>query len=141
MPDFQISGQYLIKENCHTLGTSNDIDTKLGSITKLQRRNTPTSKKIEDDLMAVNYDFIAIFAIRGQYRPIRKLDSSRQAYNTYIFINSNPISTKTQTRTRETLTQLYYFWLKMLIRGGFGIKSIFNETKFVFVLTYEMSSF
>ena len=88
-------------ENCHTLGTSNDIDTTLGSITKLERRNTPTSKKIEEDLMAVNYDFIAIFANRGQFRPIRKLDSSRQAYNTYIFINSNPISTKTETKTRK----------------------------------------
>ena len=40
--DFQISGQSLIKEKCTT---SININMKLGPITKLNKRNTTTSKK------------------------------------------------------------------------------------------------
>ena len=36
---FWISGQFLINENCHNSRTSNDIDMKLGSVTKLKRNN------------------------------------------------------------------------------------------------------
>ena len=42
--DFWISGQSLIKENCHNSRTSNDIDMKLGPVTKLDKRNKITSK-------------------------------------------------------------------------------------------------
>ena len=41
--------------------SSNDIDMKLGPITKLDKRNTTTSKKI--DVILVNYDVIVIFPI------------------------------------------------------------------------------
>ena len=37
--DFQISGQSLIKLNCHNSRTSDDIDMKLGVVTKLDKRN------------------------------------------------------------------------------------------------------
>ena len=43
--DFRISGQSLIKENCHNSRTSDDIDMKLGTVTKLDKRNKTTSKK------------------------------------------------------------------------------------------------
>ena len=42
--DFQISGQSLINENCYDSQTSNDIDMKLGPVTKLDRRNMASSK-------------------------------------------------------------------------------------------------
>ena len=42
--DFRISGQFLIKENLHNSGTSNDIDMKLGPVTKLGKKNKKTSK-------------------------------------------------------------------------------------------------
>ena len=35
--DFQISGQSLIKVNCHNSRTSDDIDMKLGPVTKLDK--------------------------------------------------------------------------------------------------------
>ena len=38
-----ISGQYLIKENCHNSRTSHDIDMRLGPVAKLDKRNTATS--------------------------------------------------------------------------------------------------
>ena len=42
---FRISGQSLIKENCHNSRTSDDIDMKLGPVPKLDKRNN-TSQKI-----------------------------------------------------------------------------------------------
>ena len=37
--DFQISGQSLIKENCHGFRTSDDINMKLGAVTKHDKRS------------------------------------------------------------------------------------------------------
>ena len=59
--DFWISGQSLIKGNCHNSRTSDDIDMKLGPVTKPDKRNKITSKKIDNDIMSENCDFIAIF--------------------------------------------------------------------------------
>ena len=84
--DFRISGQSLIKENCHNSRTSNDIDINVGPVTKHDKRNKTTSKKIDDDAMSKNCDVIAIFLIYGQFRAIRKPDSGRAVCNTYIFI-------------------------------------------------------
>ena len=44
--DFWISGQSFIKENCHNCRTSNDIDMKLGPVTKLDKKNTNNIKKV-----------------------------------------------------------------------------------------------
>ena len=43
--DFQISGQSLIKENCHNSRTTDDIDMILGAVTKSDKRNKTTLKK------------------------------------------------------------------------------------------------
>ena len=43
---FPISGEYLIKENCYNSRTSDDIDMKLGPVTKLDKRNKTTSKNL-----------------------------------------------------------------------------------------------
>ena len=40
------SGQSLIKRNCHNFRTSDDIDMKLGPVTKLDKKDKTTSKKI-----------------------------------------------------------------------------------------------
>ena len=44
--DIPISGQSLINENCCNSRTSNDIDMNLGPVTKLDKRDTATSKKL-----------------------------------------------------------------------------------------------
>ena len=44
--DFRTSGQSLIKENCYNSRTSHATDMKLGPVTKLDKRNTATSKKL-----------------------------------------------------------------------------------------------
>ena len=44
--DFQIPGQSLIKGNCQNSRTSDDINMELGPVTKLDKRNKTTSKKL-----------------------------------------------------------------------------------------------
>ena len=44
--DFPISVQSLIKVNCPNSRTSDDIDMKLGPVTKIDKRNKTTSKDL-----------------------------------------------------------------------------------------------
>ena len=62
---------------------------KLGSVTKIDKRNTERQKKIDDEDMSANCDVIVIFLIYGQSRAIRKPDSGCMVCKTYIFINSS----------------------------------------------------
>ena len=116
--DFRISGQSLIKENGHNSWTSDDIDLKLGSVTKLDKRNKTTLKKFADDLMSKkcdvivifdlmskNCDVIVIFPIYSQFGAIWKPDSRRIVclyIVTFCF-------TKTENRTKKSLTQLSHY--------------------------------
>ena len=67
---------------------------KFGPVTKIDMRNTTTSKKFVDEMMSENCDVIFIFTIYGQFGAIWKPDSGRLVCNTYIFINSNLLSYK-----------------------------------------------
>ena len=60
---FPISSQSHIKESYHDSRTSHDIDMELRPVTKLDKRNKTTSKKIDDDVMSVNCNFIVNFPI------------------------------------------------------------------------------
>ena len=51
-PIFKISGQPFIEENCHNSRTSDDIYVKLGPVTKLEEKNTATSKKSDDGVIS-----------------------------------------------------------------------------------------
>ena len=62
---------------------------KLGLVTKLDKRNTSTSKKFDDNVILVSCDFIVIFSIYEKFGAIRKLDSRSMVCNTYILINDN----------------------------------------------------
>ena len=84
----------LIKENCHNSRTSDDIDMKLGPVIKLHKRNKTTSKQSEDDVMSENCDVTVIFSIYGQFGAIRKPDSGRIVYKTFVFFNRIIISYK-----------------------------------------------
>ena len=86
--DFQISGQSLTKQNCPNSRTSDDIDMKLGPVTKLDKRNKTILKKTDDDVMLGNCDIILIFPIYSQFRAIWKPDFGRIVCKTYVFIDS-----------------------------------------------------
>ena len=54
--------------------TSDNIDMKLGQVTKRDKRNKSPSKKFADNIMTENYGVIVIFTIYGQFRALRKPD-------------------------------------------------------------------
>ena len=62
---------------------------KLGTVTKLGKRNTTTLKKSDNDVMLANCDVVVFFTIYDQFAAIWRPDSGRMVYKTYIFINSN----------------------------------------------------
>ena len=63
---------------------------KLGPVTKLDKRNKVTSKKIDDDVNSANFGVILIFTIYGQFGAYRKPDFRCIV----VFINSNTLSYK-----------------------------------------------
>ena len=69
--DFRISGQSLIKENCHNSRTSDDIDMKFGPVIKHDKRKKAKSKRYDDNIISTNCDVIVPFQIYGQFRAIQ----------------------------------------------------------------------
>ena len=67
---------------------------KLVPITKLDKRDKTTPKKIDDNLMLENCDVIVIFLIYGQFGTTSKPDSRRIVCKTNIFINNSLLSYK-----------------------------------------------
>ena len=63
--NFWISGQSFVREDCSNTKTDNDINMKLKPETKLDKRNTATSKKSDGDILLANCDIIVIFPIYG----------------------------------------------------------------------------
>ena len=61
-----------MKENCHNSRTGDDIDIKLGEVTKLDKRNETTSKKFDDDVMSENCEVIVIFWIFNQFGEVQR---------------------------------------------------------------------
>ena len=89
---------------------------KLGSVTKLDKRNTTVSKKIDDDVMLANCEVIVFFPIYVQFAAIRKPDFGRMVYKTYIFINSNFLSRRTwkQNCKISNTALILLLWVKVL---------------------------
>ena len=54
-----------MKENCHNSRTSDNINMKIGPVTKVAKRNKTTSKIFHDDVVSANCDVIVIFPIYG----------------------------------------------------------------------------
>ena len=50
---------------------------KLGPVTKLDKRNKTTSKKIDVDVMSENCDVIVIFQIFGQFGAVWRSDCTQ----------------------------------------------------------------
>ena len=87
--NFPISGHSPIKVNCHNSRITDDIDLKLGPVTKIEKRNKTKSSKFDDNVMLTSCDVIVIFSIYGQFGAIWKPDFGRIICKIYIFLNSN----------------------------------------------------
>ena len=78
---------------------------KLGLVTKLYKKKKTTSKRI---IMLTIYGDI-IFPIYDQFEATRKPDPGCIVCDTYIFINSNLLSYKTENKTKKLLTQSSHY--------------------------------
>ena len=153
--------QSLIKENCHNSKTSDYIDTKLGSVTNLNKINKATLKRFDDDFISTNSDVIVISPIYDQFGAIRNPHSGSIVCKTYIFINNNLLSYKNwkQNQNFSSAALTLSLWVKVLfltknadffakqnadinkIMGALILKGILSETAYMFVLTHQISSF
>ena len=106
--DFRISGQSFLKENWHNSRTRNDIDMKLGPVTKLEKRNKTMSKNLTVRScwqMVTSLSFFQFMANMEQSRSwIQDAQSVKLTFSlTVIFY-----LTKTENRTKKSLSQLSY---------------------------------
>ena len=58
---------------------------KLRPVTKLDKRNKSTSKKLNNDVISENCDVIVIFWISGQFGAVRKPDSGQRVCKKLCF--------------------------------------------------------
>ena len=65
---------------------------KLEPVTKLDKRNKTTSKKLEDDVMSENCDFVVIFFIFSQFGAVQRPDSGHRVCKCHVFSNCNLLS-------------------------------------------------
>ena len=97
--DLRILGQSLIKGNCHNYRTSDDIDMELGPITKLDKRNKTTSKK----LAMTSLPFFQITAnLEQSGSRIPEVQSVKLMFSLIVTFHL----TKTENRTKNSRTKL-----------------------------------
>ena len=106
---------------------------KLGSVTKLDKKNATTSKTIGDDVKSIDDDVIAIFQIYGLFRAIQKLNSRHMVYNSYTSINCNSLSYKNwkQNWIKYNTALLLLPWVKVVL----VLKDMLSKAALVCVIT------
>ena len=107
--DFRISGQSLIKENCYNSRTSDDIDMKYGSVTKLDKRNKTTSKKFDDDVMSKNLTSLSFFQFMANLEQSESRIPDAETVKIMFFLIVTFDLTKTENRTKISLRQLSHY--------------------------------
>ena len=98
---FSDSGQSVMKENCHNSRNSDDIDMKLGPVTKLDKRNKIKSKKYYKIVTSLSFfGFLANLEQSGGR--ISEIESAKVIFS----VIRTFCLTKTENRTKKSLTQL-----------------------------------
>ena len=130
---FLDSWSILYKKNCHNSRTNDNIEMKLGPVTKPDKKNKITLKKIEDNVISRSCDVVVIFPVFGQCGAIRKPDSGCTVCKTYIFINSNLLSYKNWKQScKVSNTALTLFlWVKLIFmpKKYFFLQKILTSAK------------
>ena len=105
-----MGGQDLVKsslyKNCHNSRNSNDTDSKLGTLSKLEKRNTIKSKEFDNDVILTNYDAIIIFLIYERFGEIGQQEPRCNAYFSSVTMF---YLAKTENRIKKSLTQPQYY--------------------------------
>ena len=110
--DFRISGQPLIKENCYNSRASDDIDKKLGPVTKLDKRKISTSKKFNVDLMSENYDVIVIFGFLANLEQSGDRIPDTESAKVMFSVIGTICLTKSSNRTKKSPAQLSHYFFE-----------------------------
>ena len=107
--DFQISGQFLIKENCYNSRTRDDIDMKIEPVTKLDKRN---KTKLQNLAMTPCREIVTLLPF------FRFLANSEQSGGWIADTESAKVTfsvigtfclTKSENRTKKSLTQVSHY--------------------------------
>ena len=91
-------------------------------------REIKQRQKIDNDVISGNSVVIIIFPIYGQFGAIEKLDSGRIVCKTSLTVAF--YLTKTETRTKKSLTQLWHYC--------FNVKVLFFFQKVLIFCTQKM---
>ena len=81
---------------------------KLGPVTKPDKRNKTTSKKLDDGIMSDNCDVIVIFRIFGQFGAVRRLNS-RRSLQVMFSVMVTVCPTEIENRTKKSPTELSHY--------------------------------
>ena len=93
--DFRISGQSLMKGNCHNSRTSDDdIDMKLRSVTKFDKRNKTTSKKLTKTSYRKIVTLLSFFGFLVNLEQSGGRILDKRVCKSYVSSNSNLLSHK-----------------------------------------------
>ena len=124
--DFRISGQSLIKENCHNFRTSDNTDMKLGPVTKLDKRDKKTSKNVAltsfRKIMRSLSFFGFLVNLEQSGGRIPDTESAKVMFSVIVTF----CLTKTENRTKKCLTQLSHYCFE---KGTFFDKKRKNFAK------------
>ena len=88
----------IINRSCRKSTTSDDTDMKLGPVTKIEKRNTATSKELTVTSCRQIMTPASLVLIHGWFGTLGNLDYGGIDYNSYIFINSSLLYYKNQKR-------------------------------------------
>ena len=104
-----ISGPSLIKENCHNSRTSADIDMKHGPVTKLDKRNKTTSKKMMVTSFQEHVTSLSFFGFLANLEQSRDRILDTESAKVMFSVTVTFCRTKTENRTEKPLTQLSHY--------------------------------
>ena len=105
-----MSGQSLIKENCHNSRASDDIDMKLGPVSKIDKKNKTTSKKnltMTSCQKIVTSSLFFAFLANLEQSGGRILDTEDAKVLFSVIVTFR--FTKTQNRTKKSPTQVSHY--------------------------------
>ena len=104
----------------------------LGPVIKPDKRNKTTSKKLDVQVLSENCDVNVIFWIFAQFAAIQRSDSGHRVCKSYVSVIVTFCLTKTENRTKKSLTALpLLLWVTLIFckncwhqqnSGGLGTK-------------------
>ena len=98
-----------INENCHNSTTSDDIDMKFGPVTKFDKRNMATSKKLTINLYRQILMSLSFFQLMANLEQSEKWIPDAWSVKLTFSIKVTFYLTKTENRTKKSETQLSYY--------------------------------